>query len=73
MGIASYAYMAKRLDKSEVSEKYFAKARRYAQWEQMSYAGDHYRIAFGAGFYLEPEIQFSLEQSIDLGIFPDSI
>lgn len=75
MGIASYAYMAKRLDKSEVSEKYFAKAREMAaQWEQMSYAGDHYRIAFGA-----PDSTWSQKYNLvwnkvlDLGIFPDSI
>ena len=75
IGIASYAYMAKRLDKSEMSEKYFAKAREMAaQWEQMSYAGDHYRIAFGA-----PDSSWSQKYNLvwdkvlDLGIFPDSI
>lgn len=75
MGIASYAYMAKRLDKSEVSEKYFTKAREMAdEWEQMSYAGDHYQIAFGA-----PDSTWSQKYNLvwdnvlNLGIFPDSI
>ncbi|WP_298649898.1 glutaminase family protein [uncultured Proteiniphilum sp.] len=75
MGVASYAYMAKILDKNEISENYFNKAREMAsEWEKLSNAGDHYRIAFH-----QPDSTWSQKYNLlwnnvlNLGIFPDSI
>lgn len=75
LGIASYAYIAKKLQKDEIAEKYIAKAREMAiEWEKLSNAGDHYRIAFN-----QPDSTWSQKYNLvwdkvlDLNVFPDSI
>jgi len=75
MGIASYAYMAKELQKNEIAEEYMSRAREMAkEWEEHSNAGDHYRIAFD-----QPDSTWSQKYNLvwdrvlELGIFPDSI
>ena len=47
MGVASYAYMADMLGKKDVSEKYYAEAKKMAAWwMENADDGDHYRLTF---------------------------
>ena len=75
LGIASYSYLAEKLGKYDLAEKYLTKAREMAvEWEVKANAGDHYRLAFDL-----PDDTWSQKYNLvwdkvlNLNIFADSI
>lgn len=75
MGVASYAYIARMLNENEISEEYFNKARdMVTEWERLSNAGDHYRIAFDqADSTWGQKYNLIWDKILNLSVFPDSI
>lgn len=75
LGVGSYAYMAKMLQKNEIAQEYLNVARDMAtEWEKLANAGNHYRLGFK-----EPDSTWSQKYNLvwdkvlGLSIFPDSI
>lgn len=74
LGIASYGYLADKLGKKEIAEKYLGKAREMAAaWEKMANDGDHYRLTFDQPGTWSQKYNLVWNKLLKLNIFPDSI
>lgn len=74
LGIASYAYLAEKLDKPEVAGKYYDIARTMAsEWEKMAYDGDHYRLTFDKPGTWSQKYNLLWDKLLGLNIFPQRI
>jgi hypothetical protein len=74
MGIASYGYLAEKLNKKEVAEKYTQKAKEMAQeWVKMADAGDHYRLTFDQPDSWSQKYNLVWDKLLKLNIFPEEV
>lgn len=74
LAIASYGYLADKLGKKDVAEKYTAKAKEMAvAWEKMANDGDHYRLTFDQPGTWSQKYNLVWNKLLKLNIFPDSI
>jgi len=74
MGIASYGYLAGMLNKTEIAEKYTAKAKEMAQeWVKMADAGDHYSLTFDKPDSWSMKYNLVWDKLLKTNIFPDGI
>ncbi|WP_165042069.1 glutaminase domain-containing protein [Dysgonomonas sp. ZJ709] len=74
MGIASYGYLADKLGKKDVAEKYTNKAKEMAeQWMKMADDGDHYRLTFDQPGTWSQKYNIIWNKIMDLNIFPASV
>jgi hypothetical protein len=74
MGIASYAYLAEKLGKHDVAEKYTAKAKAMAQqWLKMADDGDHYRLTFDQSGTWSQKYNLVWDKLLQLNIFPKTV
>lgn len=74
IGIASYAYMAEMLDKDDVAEEYYAKAKSLAsEWMKMAADGDHYRLTFDKPGTWSQKYNLVWDELLDLDIFPEEL
>lgn len=74
MGIASYGYMAERMGKNDLAEKYMARAKEMAQeWTQMADDGDHYRLTFDKPDTWSQKYNLIWDKLMGWNIFPASI
>jgi len=74
MGIASYAYMADKLGKKDIADKYRAKAREMAQkWIKMADDGNHYRLTFDKAGTWSQKYNLVWDKMLGFNIFPDSV
>lgn len=74
MGIASYGYMADKLGKKDVAEKYTAKAKEMAQeWIKMADDGDHFRLTFDQPGTWSQKYNLIWNKVLKLDVFPASV
>ena len=74
VGIGCYAHMAEMLGQKEVSEKYFKVARDLAaQWKQMAFDGDHYKLTFDREGTWSQKYNLVWDQLLGLGLFDADI
>jgi hypothetical protein len=74
LGIASYGYLADRLGKTDVAEKYTAKAREMAgEWVRMADDGDHFRLTFDQTGTWSQKYNLVWDKLLKLDIFPPTI
>lgn len=74
LGIASYAYLAEKLGKRAVAEKYYKIARDMAaKWEKMAADGDHYRLTFDKSGTWSQKYNLLWDKLLGLNIFPAKI
>lgn len=74
MGVASYGYLADKLGKKDVAEKYTAKAREMAQeWVKMADDGDHFRLTFDKPGTWSQKYNLIWDKILELHIFPESV
>ena len=74
MGIASYGYLAKMLNKNDIAEKYTAKAKEMAQeWVKMADDGDHYRLTFDQTGTWSQKYNLVWDKLLKTNIFPSEI
>ena len=74
MGVASYGYMADKLGKKDIAEKYTAKAKEMAQqWMTMADDGDHYRLTFDKPGTWSQKYNMIWDKLLGMNIFPKSV
>ncbi len=74
LGVASYGYLADRLGKKDVAEKYTRKAKAMAaEWEKMADDGDHYRLTFDKPGTWSQKYNLVWNKLLKMQIFPDNI
>lgn len=74
LGIASYGYLAGKLGKKDIAEKYLSKAREMAkEWERMANDGDHYRLTFDKAGTWSQKYNLVWDKVLNLNIFPKVI
>ena len=74
IGIASYGYLAKMLDKEDIATTYLTKAREMAkEWEKMANDGDHYKLTFDKANTWSQKYNLVWDKVFDMGIFNPSI
>ena len=74
MGIASYGYLAGKLGKKDVAEKYTSKAKDMArEWMKMADDGDHYRLTFDKVDTWSQKYNRVWDKLLGLGIFPKTV
>ena len=74
MGIASYGYLADKLGKKDIADKYTNKAKEMAkEWMKMADNGDHYRFAFDQTDTWSQKYNLIWDKILKLGIFPDEV
>lgn len=74
MGIASYGYLADKLGKKDVAEKYTNKAKEMAQeWMKMADDGDHYRLTFDKPGTWSQKYNLIWNKMLKLNIYPESV
>lgn len=74
MGIASYGYLADKLGKKDVANKYTGKAKEMAQqWMQMADDGDHYRLTFDQPGTWSQKYNMIWNKILNLNVFPASV
>ena len=74
MGIASYGYLADKLGKKDVAEKYTQKAKEMAQeWMKMADDGDHYRLTFDKPGTWSQKYNLIWNKLMKWNIFPDEV
>ncbi len=74
MGIASYGYLADKLGKKDVADKYTGKAKEMAQqWIQMADDGDHYRLTFDQPGTWSQKYNMIWNKILALNVFPASV
>lgn len=74
LGVASYGYLADKLGKKDIAEKYTQKAKEMAaEWEKMANDGDHYRLTFDKPGTWSQKYNLVWDKLMDLQIFPKQI
>ncbi|MDD3038317.1 glutaminase family protein [Bacteroides sp.] len=74
LGVASYALLARMLNKQEESEKYATAAKEMAKkWEELAFNGDHYRLAFDQLDSWGQKYNLIWDQLLGLNVFPDKV
>ncbi|MDU1889770.1 MAG: DUF4965 domain-containing protein [Dysgonomonas sp.] len=74
MGIASYGYLANKLGKKDVAEKYTGKAREMAQeWVKMADDGDHYRLTFDQPGTWSQKYNLIWDKLLKFNVFPSFV
>ncbi|MDR2472408.1 MAG: DUF4965 domain-containing protein [Tannerella sp.] len=74
LGIASYGYLAAKIGKKDVAEKYTAQARSMAaEWTKMAADGDHFRLTFDQSGTWSQKYNLVWDKLLKLNIFPASI
>ena len=74
MGVASFGYLADKLGKKEIAEKYTAKAKEMAQeWMKMADDGDHYRLTFDQPGTWSQKYNLIWNKILKLDVFPASV
>lgn len=74
MGIASYGYLADKLGKKDVAEKYTNKAKEMAQeWMKMADDGDHYRLTFDKPGTWSQKYNLIWNKILKFNVFPESV
>lgn len=74
LGIASYAQMAGKLGKSDISEGKTGIARNLAlQWIEKADAGDHFALTFGNKESWSQKYNLVWNELLSLNVFPDSV
>lgn len=74
LAIAAYADLAEMADKTEVAEKYSAKASEMAAWwKKMAVAGDHYALTFDRGDTWSQKYNLVWDRVLGYGVFDGDI
>ena len=74
LGVASYGYLADKLGKKEVAEKYTQKAKEMAaEWVKMADDGDHYRLTFDKPGTWSQKYNLVWDKLMNLQIFPETV
>ena len=74
LGVASYGYLADKLGKKEVAEKYTQKAKDMAaEWVKMAHDGDHYRLTFDKPGTWSQKYNLVWDKLMKLQIFPQEV
>jgi len=74
MGIASYGYLAEKLGKKDIAEKYMGKAKEMAQeWMRMADDGSHYRLTFDQPGTWSQKYNLIWNKILKFDVFPDSV
>jgi hypothetical protein len=74
LGVASYGYMAGKLGKKEVAEKYISQARKMArEWMKMADNGTHYRLTFDKPGTWSQKYNLVWDKLLNLDIFPQEV
>ena len=74
MGVASYGYMAERLGKQDIADKFNAKAKEMAhEWTKLADDGDHYRLSFDKEGTWSQKYNLVWDKLMSWNIFPESI
>ncbi len=74
LGIASYGYLADKLGKKDVAEKYTQKAKEMAaEWVKMANDGDHYRLTFDKPGTWSQKYNLVWDKLMNLQIFPADV
>ncbi|MDR0506271.1 MAG: DUF4965 domain-containing protein [Dysgonamonadaceae bacterium] len=74
MGIASYGYMADKMGKKDIAEKYLGKAKEMAQeWMKMADSGDHYRLTFDKPDTWSQKYNLIWDKLLRLNIYPETV
>lgn len=74
LGIAAYARLAEMLNKKEEAEKYLDAAREMAkEWEKITNAGDHYRLAFDQPYSWGMKYNLVWDRLLDLNLFSERV
>jgi len=74
LGIASYGYLADRLGKKDISEKYVAKAKAMAkEWTEMAADGDHYKLTFDKPGTWSQKYNLVWDKLLNMQIFPGEV
>jgi hypothetical protein len=74
MGIASYGYLADKLNKKDIAEKYTQTAKEMAaKWVEMADAGDHYRLVFDQPDSWSQKYNLVWDKLLKTTIFPVEI
>jgi hypothetical protein len=74
LGVASYGYLADKLGKKDLAEKYTGKAKEMAaEWEKMANDGDHYRLTFDKPGTWSLKYNLVWDKLLKFGIFSKEI
>jgi hypothetical protein len=74
LGIASYGYLADKLNKKDLADRYTQKAKDMAkEWAAMANDGDHYRLTFDQPASWSQKYNLVWNKLMKLNIFPDEI
>ena len=74
LGVASYGYLADKLGKKDVAEKYTQKAKEMAvEWVKMADDGDHYRLTFDKPGTWSQKYNLVWDKLMNLQIFPEKV
>jgi hypothetical protein len=74
MGIASYGYLAEKLGKKDVANKYTTKAGEMAkEWIKMADDGDHYRLTFDQPGTWSQKYNLIWNKLLKFNIFPETV
>jgi hypothetical protein len=74
MGIASYGYLADKLNKKDIADKYTQQAKKMAQeWVEMADAGDHYRLTFDQPDSWSQKYNIVWDKLLKTNIFPEEV
>lgn len=74
LGVASYGYLADRLGKKDIAEKYTQKAKTMAaEWVKMAADGDHYRLTFDKPGTWSQKYNLVWDKLLKLQIFPENV
>ncbi|KAA6329083.1 hypothetical protein EZS27_022075, partial [termite gut metagenome] len=74
MGVASYGYLADKLGKKDLADKYTTAAKEMAQqWIKMADSQDHYRLTFDQPDSWSQKYNLIWNKVLKLNIYPDAV